>query len=81
LMWREYGSDGFLVNSFIDTVDALGPMYLMRASGGALYLIGAIIMAYNIGMTIAGRLRDEAPMGETRHDEIADRPLQPEPAE
>ncbi len=80
LMWREY-ADGFLVNSFVDTVDALHPMYLMRAAGGGLYLAGAIIMTFNIWMTIAGKLRDEAPMGETAYDEQADRPLQPEPAE
>ncbi len=81
LMWREYGSDGFLVNSFVDTVAALHPMYLMRAFGGLLYLSGAIIMTYNVWMTIAGRLREEAPMGETRHDEAADRPIVAEPAE
>ncbi len=80
LMWREY-ADGFLVNSFVDTVEALHPMYLMRAAGGALYLTGALIMVFNIWMTIAGKLRDEAPMGETHYDEEADRPLQPEPAE
>ncbi|QIQ85402.1 cytochrome-c oxidase, cbb3-type subunit I [Erythrobacter sp.] len=84
LMWREYGSDGYLVNSFIDTVAALNPMYWMRAFGGLLYLSGAIIMAYNIWMTIAGHQREEAPMGDTPHDEEADRPIagpQAEPAE
>ncbi|MCL9998086.1 MAG: cytochrome-c oxidase, cbb3-type subunit I [Erythrobacter sp.] len=79
LMWREYGADGYLVNSFVDTVAALHPMYILRAVGGLMYLSGAIIMAYNIAMTIAGRLREEAPMGETAHDETADRPL-PVPA-
>jgi cytochrome c oxidase cbb3-type subunit 1 len=79
LMWREYGSDGYLVNSFIDTVAALEPMYWMRAFGGLLYLSGAIIMAYNIWMTIAGYQRDEAPMGDTPHDKTADRPIAPKP--
>ncbi|WP_433962305.1 cytochrome-c oxidase, cbb3-type subunit I [Marinovum algicola] len=77
LMWREYGSDGFLVNSFVDTVAALNPMYWMRAFGGLLYLSGAIIMAYNIWMTIAGYQREEAPMGDTPHDAAADRPVAP----
>ena len=85
LMWREYGSDGFLVNSFIDTVEALHPMYIMRAAGGLMYLSGAIIMAYNIWMTIAGHQRVEAPMADTIYDEAADRPVvanpQAEPAE
>ncbi|MDC8754041.1 cytochrome-c oxidase, cbb3-type subunit I [Erythrobacter sp. sf7] len=80
LMWREYGSDGYLVNSFVDTVAALHPMYILRAVGGLMYLSGALIMVYNIWMTIAGKLRDEAPMGDTAHDEAADRPILSEPA-
>ena len=81
LMWREYGADGYLVNSFVDTVAALHPMYILRAVGGLMYLTGAIIMTWNIAMTIAGKLREEAPMGETAHDQSADRPLIAEPAE
>ena len=79
LMWREYGSDGYLVNSFVDTVSALHLMYVARAVGGLLYLAGAVIMAYNIWMTIAGHQRVEAPMGDTAHDEAADRPINSEP--
>ncbi|MFL0354846.1 cytochrome-c oxidase, cbb3-type subunit I [Erythrobacter sp. GH1-10] len=83
LMWREYGADGFLVNSFVDTVEALHPMYLMRAFGGAMYLAGALIMVFNIWMTIAGHLREEAPLHSNSLDEAADRPLPPQaqPAE
>jgi cytochrome c oxidase cbb3-type subunit 1 len=85
LMWREYGADGYLVNSFVDTVAALHPMYILRMVGGLMYLSGAIIMAYNIGMTIAGHQRAEAPMDDTAHDEANDRPIiaqpQAEPAE
>jgi cytochrome c oxidase cbb3-type subunit 1 len=79
LMWREYGADGYLVNSFVDTVAALHPMYILRMVGGLMYLAGAGIMAFNIGMTIAGKLREEAPMGDTAHDEAADRPILPQP--
>ena len=75
LMWREYGPDGYLVNSFADTVAALHPMYIMRAFGGLLYLSGAAIMSYNVWMTLAGKLRDEAPMTDTPHNEAADRPI------
>ncbi|GAA0769488.1 cytochrome c oxidase cbb3-type subunit 1 [Erythromicrobium ramosum] len=81
LMWREYGSDGYLVNSFVDTVAALHPMYILRAVGGLMYLSGAIIMAYNVWMTIAGKQRVEAPMGDTAHDEANDRPIVAQPAE
>ncbi len=54
LMWREYDDQGFLVNSFIETVSAIHPEYVMRTFGGLLYLSGALIMAYNIWRTIRG---------------------------
>ncbi len=62
LMWREYDSQGFLVYSFAESVAALHPYYVMRAAGGLLYLAGAVVMAYNVGMTIAGKVRTERPM-------------------
>jgi cytochrome c oxidase cbb3-type subunit 1 len=63
LMWREYDSQGFLVNSFIETVNAIHPEYVMRAIGGALYLAGGLVMAYNVYRTIRGDVRKEVPMG------------------
>jgi len=75
LMWREYGADGYLVNSFAETIAAIHPMYILRAFGGGLYLTGALIFAFNIAMTIAGRLRVEKPMTETPCNAAADRPL------
>ncbi|MFB0610785.1 cytochrome-c oxidase, cbb3-type subunit I [Aurantiacibacter poecillastricola] len=81
LMWREYGIDGYLVNSFADTVAALHPMYMLRAFGGVLYLAGAVIMVVNVWLTIAGKLRTEAPMSDARYDEEADRPAVAVPAE
>ncbi|MFC4291862.1 cytochrome-c oxidase, cbb3-type subunit I [Sphingorhabdus arenilitoris] len=82
LMWREYGADGYLVNSFVDTVVALHPMYLVRAIGGGLYLAGAVIMVINVWKTIAGRpLRAERSMTETPYNAQADRPLVAVPAE
>ncbi len=53
LMWRAYTSLGFLEYSFIETVDAMHPYYIIRALGGVLYLVGALIMAWNIYKTIA----------------------------
>ncbi|MBL0021125.1 MAG: cytochrome-c oxidase, cbb3-type subunit I [Sphingomonadales bacterium] len=82
LMWREYGADGYLVYSFVETVDAMFPMYLIRAFGGLLYLTGAIVMTVNIWKTIAGSpLRQEAPMTETPYNPEADRPAVAVPAE
>ena len=81
LMWREYGADNYLVNSFAETVEALHPMYLARAFGGVLYLLGALIMAWNVWQTIAGNLRQEEPLRQAAYDQNADRPLVAVPAE
>jgi cytochrome c oxidase cbb3-type subunit 1 len=59
LMWREYDEQGFLVYSFAETVAAMHPYYVMRAIGGAMYLSGALLMAWNITMTILGHQREE----------------------
>jgi len=80
LMWREYGLDGYLVNSFVDSVSALHPMYLLRAFGGLLYLAGAVIMVINVWRTILGHLRRESPLHAPAYDEPADRPIAPIPA-
>ncbi|MDP2800771.1 MAG: cytochrome-c oxidase, cbb3-type subunit I [Phreatobacter sp.] len=52
LMWRAYTALGFLEYSFIETVDAMHPYYVIRALGGALFVVGALIMAYNLIMTV-----------------------------
>ncbi|MDR3461107.1 MAG: cytochrome-c oxidase, cbb3-type subunit I [Beijerinckiaceae bacterium] len=52
LMWRAYTPLGFLEYSFVETVQATHPYYIIRAIGGGLFLIGAIIMAINIYLTI-----------------------------
>jgi cytochrome c oxidase cbb3-type subunit 1 len=80
LMWREYGADGYLVYSFVETVAAMFPMYVIRAVGGIFYLSGALIMVFNVWMTIAGHQRQEKPMTETPYDAQADRPLVAVPA-
>ena len=63
LMWREYGDDGYLVYSFAETVAAMHPYYVLRMLGGAMFLAGALIMAFNVYKTIRGDVRREVPMG------------------
>lgn len=62
LMWREYDDQGFLVYSFAETVLAMFPYYVIRALGGVLYLTGGLLMAYNVYMTIKGKVREEEPL-------------------
>ena len=75
LMWREYGADGYLVNSFADAVSAIHPMYVLRCVGGALYLAGAVFMTINVWRTILGHLREEAPLHSAHYDPAVDHPL------
>jgi cytochrome c oxidase cbb3-type subunit 1 len=63
LMWREYDDLGFLVYSFVETVQAMHPYYLIRALGGLFYLTGALLMAFNVWKTIVGDIRQERAMG------------------
>jgi len=55
LMWRAYNSLGFLEFSFIETVEAMHPFYVIRAIGGLLFLLGALIMAFNLWRTVYPR--------------------------
>ncbi len=54
LMWRAYDSLGFLEYSFVETVEAMHPFYIIRAVGGLLFLTGALLMAYNLWRTARG---------------------------
>ena len=52
LMWRAVNPDGTLVYSFVESVKATFPYYVVRLAGGLLYLSGMLIMAWNTVMTV-----------------------------
>lgn len=53
LMWKEFNEAGFLkYGNFLETVTQILPMYALRAIGGGIYLIGAILMMYNLVKTM-----------------------------
>ena len=52
LMWRAVTAQGDLMYSFIETVHQLHPYYILRAIGGGIYLVGVVMMAYNLFMTM-----------------------------
>jgi len=66
LMWRAYDSLGFLQYSFAETVEAMHPFYLIRALGGVLFLIGSLVMVYNLVRTARGDIRDEKTYADPR---------------
>lgn len=53
LMWRAVNVDGTLTYTFIESVKATFPYYVIRLAGGTLYLAGMVVMAYNVAKTIA----------------------------
>ena len=56
LMWRAFDETGRLAYpDFVETVARLVPMYWVRVTGGSLYIVGAILFAYNIFRTWRAR--------------------------
>ena len=51
LMWHAYNTDGTLTYSFAESVSASYPGYIVRFIGGAMFLLGMLIMAYNLWKT------------------------------
>lgn len=61
LMWRALNADGTLVYTFVESVKATWPFYVVRLVGGLLYLSGMCVMAWNVVMTIrSGRAQPSA---------------------
>lgn len=52
-MWKQFEPDGSLTyGNFLETVHEIMPMYWMRAIGGSLYIIGMLMLMYNIVSTV-----------------------------
>ena len=60
LMWRAVNDDGTLTYSFIETVKAMHPFYIIRFLGGGLFFSGVLIMTYNLIRTVRGAKPVEA---------------------
>lgn len=91
LMWKEFNPDGTLVyGNFLETVTQIIPMYALRSLGGLLYIIGMLLMCFNVIRTArSGKFvaeeEDSAmplkkvfnkPRGEHWHRWIERRPIQ-----
>ncbi len=51
LMWRATNTDGTLTYTFVESLNATYPYYLVRLGGGVLALAGMLIMAWNVART------------------------------
>ena len=52
LMWRAINDDGTLTYSFVEALQASHPGYVVRLVGGAVFLSGMLLMAYNTWRTV-----------------------------
>lgn len=52
LMWRAFEPDGTLTYSFVESVKATYPFYVIRLLGGLCYLSGMLLMAFNVFKTV-----------------------------
>lgn len=64
LAWKEFTAEGQLKYQFMETVTQMRPFYMMRGIGGTLYLLGAIMMTYNLIKTVR--------LGKAENDEAAE---------
>ena len=62
LMWRAVNDDGTLTYSFVESLEAMYPYYIVRFLGGALFLSGMFVMAYNVIKTVSGAKPADAPV-------------------
>jgi cytochrome c oxidase cbb3-type subunit 1 len=64
LMWRAFNEDGTLTYSFIETIAATKPYYVIRLLGGILVLAGMFIMAWNVWHTMRSKRPQPVPAAE-----------------
>ncbi|MGD9835779.1 MAG: cbb3-type cytochrome c oxidase subunit I, partial [Piscinibacter sp.] len=62
LMWRAINPDGTLVYSFVESVKATFPFYVIRLLGGLLYLAGMLIMGWNVIKTATSGKYEPVPV-------------------
>ncbi len=90
LMLKEFTPEGLLkYPNFLESTMRILPMHVMRSIGGAMYLTGVIVMAYNLSRTmlqgklISNEAAEAMPLedlhvvaGETKHRFLERKPIQ-----
>ena len=66
-MWRAVNDDGTLTYSFIESMEAMHPFYIIRFLGGALFLAGMVVMAWNLWRSVRGARTAEAAIPAPAH--------------
>ncbi|ODC04039.1 cytochrome-c oxidase, cbb3-type subunit I [Terasakiispira papahanaumokuakeensis] len=60
LMWRAVNADGTLMYSFVEALEASHPGFVVRWIGGCFWVVGMLIMAYNVFATIKSPSTEKA---------------------
>lgn len=75
LMWKEFTQEGLLAYpNFLETVTQLKTMYMLRALGGGMFIIGTVAMCYNLlktaaaGSFLANEEAEAAPLPKEQHE-------------
>jgi len=58
LMWRATNADGTLTYSFVESLNSTYPFYAIRFLGGALIMVGMVVMVWNVWRTVGQRARE-----------------------
>jgi cytochrome c oxidase cbb3-type subunit 1 len=61
LMWRAVNDDGTLTYTFVESVEASMPGYMVRALGGLIYLVGMLVMTWNVWATVRAPRAEPVP--------------------
>lgn len=64
MMWRAVNADGTLTYSFVQSLEASYPYYLMRFIGGCFVVTGMLVMAYNVIQTVRAQKGTLQPIAE-----------------
>jgi cytochrome c oxidase cbb3-type subunit 1 len=60
-MWRAHDDYGNLAYIFVESVAQMHPYYVMRAVGGLIFFLGAVVMLYNVTVTIRQAIAKPSP--------------------
>ncbi len=52
MMWKQFTAEGQLQYQFLETVTHIVPMYVVRSLGGLMFIVGMLLLVYNLIMTV-----------------------------